>query len=145
MFRTKIGQMFIALVLSQDDKWLAFSVNDLGGGTRSMQFMVMPHGGGEAKEIYQTEQNTGASLFWGPPGKGILFGVGLEKGKAYSSQICQIWKFPTPDSTRPEKMDLEAYGLLNLAVSPDGRNVAYTANEPVVSKKWAMENYVPKK
>ncbi len=94
--------------------------------------------GAESREL--TEADSGTVLAWMPDGKNILYGK-LQNG---SKDIGDLWRIPAAGG-EPQKAGLSMSHLLILRISPDGKQIAFTASEqPAKSEVWVMENFLPK-
>jgi Tol biopolymer transport system component len=86
-----------------------------------------------------TEANRGTVLAWTADSKNILY-VKPQKG----SKGVELWTVPVSGG-EPQKAGLSMPQLMLLRVSPDGKNIAFTASEqPAKSEVWVMENFLPK-
>jgi Tol biopolymer transport system component len=75
-----------------------------------------------------------------PDGKNILYGK-LQEG---NQKLVDLWRVPVAGG-EPQKAGLSMSRLMILRVSPDGKNIAFTASEqPEKSEIWVMENFLPK-
>ena len=87
-----------------------------------------------------TEAERGTVLAWTADGKNILYGEPKEGSKG----VVELWVVPVSGG-EPQKAGLSMSQLLLLRVSPDGRNIAFTASEqPSRSEVWVMENFLPR-
>ncbi len=87
-----------------------------------------------------TEADNGLVLAWMPDGKNILYGK-LEEG---SQNVVDLWRVPVVGG-KPQKAGLSMSQMMVLRVSPDGKNIAFTASEQQEkSEVWVIENFLPK-
>jgi Tol biopolymer transport system component len=87
-----------------------------------------------------TEADRGTVLAWTADGKNILYAKSREGSKGG----VKLWVVPVRGG-EPQEAGLSMPQLMLLRVSPDGKNIAFTAREqPEKSEVWAMENFLPK-
>jgi Tol biopolymer transport system component len=94
--------------------------------------------GTEPRELIKVKDvNT---IAWTADGKNILYGK-LQDG---SQDVMELWGVPAAGG-EPQKLGLTMTLLMHLRVSPDGKNIAFTASEqPGKTEVWVMENFLPK-
>jgi Tol biopolymer transport system component len=98
---------------------------------------ILSRDGAESRDL--TEAYSGTVLAWMPDGKNILYAKDAEG----SQGVVELWRVPTAGG-EPQKAGLSMSQLTILRVSPDGKNVAFTASEqPEKSEVWVMENFLP--
>jgi serine/threonine protein kinase len=115
--------------ISPDGRWLAF----YQGGS---SLVVMPSEGGELREVVhlnEDEVNVTQRSFlrWTPDGDHLLFSKGESR----------IWKVHVASGLQ-QPIGPAIEGLLNAAMHPDGRQVAFTVQQKG-SALWVMENFLP--
>jgi hypothetical protein len=96
---------------------------------------VVPAAGGSARLLYDAEDLRWFNvLAWTPDSKELL--VGRSTGATI-----KVWRLPAGGGN-PTATALEAEGLRDLRVAPDGGRVVFTAgvNRGDV---WVMENFLP--
>jgi len=105
----------------------------------------MPAVGGEAREIWsfgETETGTPPIYHrWSPDGRHIFFG-GLDQ---QDRPNWKLWRVPI-EGGKPEGMGLQRqWGLWDLTVSPDGRQIAFAGRggASTESELWILENFLP--
>jgi Tol biopolymer transport system component len=99
---------------------------------------ILSSDGSKSREL--TEAERGTVLAWTAEGKNILFG----KHQEGSKDMVELWIVPVSGG-EPQKAGLSMPQLFMLRVSPDGKNIAFTASEqPQKSEVWVMENFLPK-
>ena len=132
----------ISIALSPDGRWLSFA-NAAWGGVRSLR--IMPASGGDAKEIWnfgETKRGTpGINHTWVPDGRYIVFGA----PDPSDLRVWDLWRVPVEGGT-PEKMGLQRrWGLWDLTVRPDGRQLALAGRggASTDSELWVLENFLP--
>ena len=142
MYRFPMLERGNQIALSPDGRWLSF-INFGWGGVRSLR--VMPSGGGEAREIWsfgETETGTPPMYHrWSPDGRHIFFG-GLDQ---QDRPNWKLWRVPI-EGGKPEGMGLQRqWGLWDLTVSPDGRQIAFAGRggASTESELWILENFLP--
>jgi Tol biopolymer transport system component len=89
------------------------------------------------RELAQIENIT--TMAWTGDGKNLFYGK-LQDG---SKDVVDLWVIPAAGG-EPKKTGLSMSRLMHLRVSPDGRQIAFTASEqPGKSELWVMENFLP--
>jgi Tol biopolymer transport system component len=76
------------------------------------------------------------SLAWMPDAKSILF-----TRRSGAERVASLWRVSV-DGGAAEQLGIEAEGMRDLAVSPDGRHLAWTAGYPR-REPWVLENVIP--
>jgi len=118
------------LVSSPDGQHLAFFEEG--------KIRILSRDGAESRDLIEAE--SGLVLAWMPNGKNILYG----KSQEGSKDVRELWIVPVSGG-EPQEAGLSMAQLLLLRVSPDGKNIAFTAREqPEKSEVWVMENFLPK-
>jgi Tol biopolymer transport system component len=98
---------------------------------------ILSRDGAESLDL--TEAKRGTVLAWTADGENILFG----KHQEGSKDMVELW-IVAAGGGEPQKAGLSMPQLMMLRVSPDGKNVAFTASEqPAKSEVWVLENYLP--
>jgi Tol biopolymer transport system component len=83
--------------------------------------------------------NISSNINWTPDGKNILYGRFLDG----SEDIVDLWVVPVSGG-KPQKAGLSMSRLMHLRISPNGKNIAFTASEQSAkSEVWVMENFLP--
>jgi Tol biopolymer transport system component len=110
------------------------------GGANGPVLKVIPAEGGEPRELYRGPHIDHA-LAWTPDGRHILFGsLDLETDPDVGST--ELWRIPISGGS-PERVGLAKEGKFHdLRISPDGRRLAFTAEEPS-DEVWVLENFLP--
>jgi Tol biopolymer transport system component len=123
-------------IVSPDGQHLAMVVNDVQ--TRSKIVVVVPLAGGAAREVLRSGQMVWPpSIAWAPDSRGVLF----VKQPNPDDPKTELWLVPVKGG-EPRKLDLEAPGMRELCVHPDGRRIAFTSGGDR-SEVWVMENFLP--
>jgi Tol biopolymer transport system component len=142
LFRYPQVERGIRTALSPDAHWLCFS-NAGWGGIRSLN--IMPASGGEVKEIWsfgEIQRGTpGIHQAWSPDGRYILFSA----PDTSDMRVWDLWRVPV-EGGKPEKAGLQrSWGIFNLTVSPDGRQLAFAGRggASTDSELWVLENFLP--
>jgi Tol biopolymer transport system component len=132
----------VGLAFSPDRKWLSFA-NYGWGGVRSLR--VMPAGGGDPREIWNFgEIKAGMPNIyhaWSPDGRSIVFGAPDPK----DLPSWELWRVPV-EGGQPEKIGMtRRWGLWNLTIRPDGRQLAFAGRNGAssLSELWILENFLP--
>jgi TolB protein len=116
------------LASSPDGKELAFYAEG--------KLKILSRGDAAARDVGVA--GGGMVLAWMPDGKTILYG----KAKDGSQDVVELWSVPEAGG-QPRKTGLSMSRLLVPRVSPDGRQIAFMANEqPSKSEVWIMENFL---
>jgi len=130
IYRFPIAKGPFWLASSPDGQQLAFNAEG--------KIRILSRDGAESRDL--TEAYSGTVLAWMPDGKNILYAKDAEG----SHGVVDLWRVPTAGG-EPQKAGLSMSQLMILRVSPDGKNVAFTASEqPEKSEVWVMENFLPK-
>jgi len=110
------------------------------GGGNGPVLKVIPTEGGEPRELYRGPHFDHA-LAWTPDGRHILFGSPDLETDPDAGRM-ELWRIPVSGGS-PERVGLAKEGRFHdLRISPDGRRLAFTAEEP--SKEvWVLENFLP--
>jgi Tol biopolymer transport system component len=117
------------LASSPDGKQLAFYAEG--------KLKILSRGDAAARDVGVA--GDGMVLAWMPDGKTILYG----KAKDGSQDVVELWSVPAAGG-QSRKTGLSMSRLLAPRVSPDGRQIAFMANEqPSKSEVWIMENFLP--
>ena len=126
-----------SLSISPDRRYLAIVARDKDGGA-VRHVTVVPTAGGEARVVLSSTQLAWpVSVAWAPDGQGVLF----VKQPDQKNQKTELWLAPVQGG-EPRKLDLEAQGIREVRVHPDGRRIAYTAGGDR-SDVWVLENFLP--
>jgi eukaryotic-like serine/threonine-protein kinase len=105
---------------SPDDKSLIFS----SGRSGMYQLYEQPaDGSGEARRVTDSE-TTEVAGNWSRDGKYLAYTV-PNPGNGFS----QIWLLPLSDGGKPHPLIQASYDVLNPAISPDSKWIAYSSNE----------------
>ena len=108
----------------------------VGKGTSSA--IVVRDRSGETREIARftgVERPTG--LAWAPDATAIY----LTRPVSGNRGIGSVWRQPL-DGSAAIPLGLEMPGLRNIAVRPDGRQLAFTAGAPL-REPWVLEHFLP--
>jgi Tol biopolymer transport system component len=126
---------------SPDGEWLAV-MNHRGMEETTKTLRVVSADGKETRVLttFEDANNAPAWTTWTPDGTYVLFpkyDPGRE-GKA------QLWRVPVRGG-EPEKLDIEMWGFYNLAIRPDGTQLAFSSYGPTKREPelWMMENFLP--
>ena len=137
---TGIG--YFGLTISSDGSKLAFSLNvadakrDAGGFQRARSLMVMPAGGGAAREIYRTsvsDLSHNGAMIWTQDGRHLI--VTARCGPGGQQQLCAI---PSEGgAARP--LGLGMLEITTRMISADGHRLFFT-NEASSPELWVIRN-----
>ncbi len=128
------SSQIIRLDISPDGKWLAFL--EMADGT----LKVIPSEGGQSKVLHKFKDDWSTSVAWSPDGKYLFFSR-IPEGSGKTGRI-ELWRIPK-EGGDPVKYPLEAKGIENLRIHPDGQKITFNtfkANREL----WVMENFLPK-
>ncbi|MBI4462718.1 MAG: PD40 domain-containing protein [Acidobacteria bacterium] len=126
--------------ISPDGRFLVFLWLD--PTTRSPVLLVMPASGGETRELLRLEPPEyipGFAPVWTRDGRHVFFTQGSGHAKL------ELWRI-SADGGKPEKIGLEMIQLRDVRIHPDGRRMAFTAQEHRLDARaevWVMENFLP--
>lgn len=125
------------IAISPDGKWLAV-VN--AEGKRTVK--IMPASGGEPREIYRFEYESGTVITpaWSADGRHIYF----PWPRGPQTHICDLYRVHR-DGGDAEKIELGMYFIRFLTVHSDGQRIAFASSgeKPPQPQVWVMENFLP--
>jgi Tol biopolymer transport system component len=124
--------------VSPDGQWVVFHFFDQATGAVGLK--VISSTGGVPRELVRVEkaENIGGPT-WTRDGLQVLFAKGATSPQV---QKYELWRIPAEGGT-PQKVGLAMGSLRDMRVHPDGRRIAFTADEPTRSEVWVMENFLP--
>jgi Tol biopolymer transport system component len=97
--------------------------------------------GGAPQKIYILDLNkeTVEHLVWTPDGHFIVCSV-----RDRPSGKCELIRVPA-EGGQPQKMGLSMYGISQLSIRPDGRQIAFSSSGPIkrMPEIWVMKNFLP--
>ena len=125
------------IAVSPDGKWLAV-VN--GDGVRTIK--IMPSSGGEPREVYRSEFESGTLIIpaWSVDGRYIYF----PWPRNPKENIADLYRV-SRDGGKAERIDLGMMFVRFLSVHPDGKRIAFWSpgEKPGQAQVWVMENFLP--
>ena len=106
--------------------------------------MVMPSGGGEARELLAVKDPVVISPFtWTQDGQGVLFRRNSDFNNRHDQNLKEeLWRISV-EGGEPQKLELEMDRLRHLGIHPDGKRIAFAAGR-FQAEVWALENFLPK-
>jgi Tol biopolymer transport system component len=127
-------QQIIRLDISRDGKFLAFLE------PADWALKVMSPEGKQPRVVYRFRKNEWAtSVAWSPDGKYLLFSK-IPLGEDKSGQI-ELWRISS-NGGEPVKLPLEAKGMENLRIHPDGKRISFNTIARG-QETYVMENFLP--
>jgi len=124
------------MAVSPDGKWLAV-VN--GHGVRTIK--IMPSSGGEPREVYRSEFESGTMIIpaWSLDGRFIYF----PWPRNPKENIADLYRV-SREGGKAERIDLGMMYVRFLSVHPDGRRIAFWSpgEKPGQAQVWVMENFL---
>lgn len=131
---------FYPIALSPDEKRVAGVFRTFADRSHETLRSVSLDDGG-VEHLYELKQPL-TRLEWMPDGSGIL-GFVLESAEALRSADGRYgaWFYPVPKGA-PRKLFVIPGAIMKLAVSPDGKRIAYTS-QTQSSEIWMLENFLP--
>jgi Tol biopolymer transport system component len=116
--------------LSPDRRYIA-TMSRLSGQTPAV--LLIPTGGGPAKELARVNDRTVGFWAWAPDGKSVFV-------RKSSGDVLRV----PVSGGEPQKLDLKTEpGMGPLRLHPDGKHVAFQVSEPgTPSEVWVMENFL---
>jgi Tol biopolymer transport system component len=100
------------------------------------RIVVVPAGDGPAKTVVELQQSQAPLIRWMPDGRSLV----LLRWKGGEVGVCDT---ATGAMT---KLELPVEAVSDLAVSPDGKEIAYVAGgQPGKEGVWMLENFLPPK
>ena len=122
--------------LSPDGRLLA--VVGFDNSAQSSALLVIPAGGGAARELLRTSssgpESLGIFVAWSPDGKYVIF----RKGPAVARETFRI----QAEGGNAVKYGAE-WSVGPPSINPNRRDVAFPLGEPKI-EIWAMENFLPR-
>jgi Tol biopolymer transport system component len=135
-------------VVSPNCELLAYSVTKTNGSVLSRTINVAPLRGGEPRELVELtgleaidsvlRGGHDRGLGWTPDNRHVLY----VRGNRNNPKARELWRVAVAGG-EPENLGLAMDGLRTLAVSPDGRWLAFAAGGNK-AELWVMENFLPK-
>jgi Tol biopolymer transport system component len=121
------------LALSPDGKLLAFNKG------WSPILMVVPTGGGEAREVWRMKKGGEqiSTIAWMPDGKELIY---VSYQLPYR-KIDEMWRIAV-DGGEPQKLGLSMERMNWLSVHPDGQQIVFSSIQRI-KDVWMMENFLP--
>lgn len=116
-----------SLSLSPDGRSLAFS--SLVEKSQGICIKVVAVSGGEARVMAQWQEEQHPTVTWEPDGRHVI-----------AATRAGLWRIPA-DGRPAQKIETDIKGARDVAVSPDGRRLAFTAGESK-AEVWVMENFL---
>ena len=117
--------------VSPDGSQLAFWMIDMARPTAEYRLMVAPAAGGPGRIVATLP--SGVSTNWTPDGRSLVF------GKQNQVWLCDV------ATGAVTKLTPALEGVDEVAVSPDGKQIAYTGGRKGTSEGvWMLENFLPK-
>jgi Tol biopolymer transport system component len=104
--------------------------------------MVVPAEGGTPRAVLRLGDGEGrlSGIEWTTDGRHLLFIKG-SGGFHVPGLTPELWRVAV-DGGQPQKVGLAAQNRGTLAIHPDGRQIAFTAEEKR-GEVWVMENFLP--
>jgi hypothetical protein len=110
---------------------------------------VVPSSGGAPIDFFccgsdEPQNSIGTDVFWGPPGKGILFTKRFfSRSEGGLKERGELWHIPSiAPGVSLRKMELEMPVLTGLSFHPDGKTITFTSGQLPQSKIWVIENFI---
>ncbi len=145
------------LNISPDGQYIATpSVDE---STNSRTYLLVPVAGGEPRELMRMSSEVPAedllngnkgvwlrNACWAPDSRSVLAfkGRGGVLQEPSSAEV-ELWQIPI-DGSAPRRIDGLSPTDGGISVHPDGRRVAFTANEKAPRRNgeiWALEHFLP--
>ena len=103
--------------------------------------MVMPSGGGEARELLTVKDPVEISLLtWTQDGQQVLFRRHPDTNRQDLKE--ELWRISV-EGGEPQKLELEMDPLRHLRIHPDGKRIAFNSGR-FQAEVWVMKNFLPK-
>jgi Tol biopolymer transport system component len=107
--------------------------------TKAMVLKVIPASGGEPRELLRLEKESPnrQPLAWTRDGQSLLL---IRNG---SEETRGLWRIPI-DGGKCQRLEMPWAGwFMDLSVHPDGRRIAFVADQPREEEVWVMQNFLP--
>lgn len=132
VYKTPVGWVW-SIALSPDGTHLALLIftTDL-----ETQIVVLPAGGGAARELTPLSRSNIRSIAWTPDGEAILF-----SGRDPTTRTADVWHVPAAGGD-PQRLGTDREGVQYVRLHPNGRQLAFTAGVPA-AELWMMEDFLP--
>jgi Tol biopolymer transport system component len=138
LYAPPAGTWLIGYASSPSDDALAVALGDEGGGS----LRVVTADGASRELVRVTPREFVAEPAWRPDGASVLFVRGTtDPAVPRSERRNAIWQVPAAGGA-PRPLGLALPGLRDLAVGPDGRQLAFTVGYPL-REEWIVEHVVP--
>jgi Tol biopolymer transport system component len=129
--------------VSPDGKWLVFGVNESVPPKRTL--LVMPSEGGATRTVMEFDaEGVGTmNVSWSPDGRSLLYSdSGWRYGRPPVPE--EWWQFDIATGA-VKKMTLPIKKVRQIALSPNGREIAFVVPPPATQEGvWLMKNFLPK-
>jgi Tol biopolymer transport system component len=127
------GDVISDVALSRIGSRIAFTLTDGKGGST---IGLLTLGRSEPTTIATLARtNARAQLMWFADDRALLISgqIGVEQG---------LWRVPV-DGSAPEKLKIDAAGITEARLSPDGNRIVFTVRSKVPHRVWAFDSNVP--
>jgi Tol biopolymer transport system component len=101
-------------------------------------------GGPETKEVLRLAPRDNVnSLAWTPDGKRLVYTKGSGSRDQGAGEASGLWSIAV-DSGQPVELKIAEPDIRDIALHPDGRQIAFRAGLSSVQSAWVMEGLMPK-
>jgi Tol biopolymer transport system component len=130
--RLDASARLITFALSPVDETLAMLV----GRQSSTALIVRTPDGSERELLSLQAPDRITGIAWMPDGRSLVFVRTLA-----GDRVTRLWRIESGGG-EPQPLWIEAVGLRDVVISPDGKHLAYTAGFPS-REPWVLENFLP--
>ena len=131
---------FYTISISPDGHWFVLASQS----NEDAHIKIVSTAGGESRELYRFKKGVDLgdipSTTWTSDGEYILFSMRDPEVDEETFELCRI---PAAGG-EPEKLGLKMKSeFLKLNAHPDGRHIAFSSSDQIISEIWIMENFLP--
>ncbi|MCX6544768.1 MAG: hypothetical protein NTV05_10200 [Acidobacteria bacterium] len=138
IYKGQEGERAYVFSTTSDRTWVALRLVPASGGTGTARLVIAARDGSSARELARVESPIVFLSVTFAPGNKYLFSVLSSE----DPDVDLVWKIPLDGSPR-EQVAFMAGKIRDLAVRPDGRQVAFALSQSFLPEVWTLENLAP--